>query len=172
MDNEKFTRYWTKVQPVVRGYVNSIIWDFHEAEDVVQDVAVILLKKFEEYDEKRPFQHWALGVARNRVLNLCRSHKRSRVTFSQELVESVADVYEEILPELSQRTILLRECITNIKGKNREVLMLCYEGALKPRQIAKRLGLPGGTIRAILARMRGALRRCINDKIADNGLRA
>ncbi len=46
MDNhEQFTRRWTEAQPIVAGYINAVVPDFQEAEDLLQDVAVILLRQ-------------------------------------------------------------------------------------------------------------------------------
>src|SRR3954468_19026633 len=35
-DNDRFTRHWTQAQPVVASYINSMVPDFHAAEDLLQ----------------------------------------------------------------------------------------------------------------------------------------
>jgi|SRR5688572_11777929 len=62
---EQFTRLWTEAQPLIAGYINSFEPEFDRAEDLLQDVAVILLRKFPEYDPQRPFVAWAIGIARD-----------------------------------------------------------------------------------------------------------
>ena len=63
--DERFMRYWTRAQPVVAGYVSSMTPDVHEADDLLQDTAVVLLRKFGEYDPGRSFVAWALGIAKS-----------------------------------------------------------------------------------------------------------
>jgi len=78
MDNhEQFTRRWTEAQPIVAGYINAVVADFQEAEDLLQNVAVILLRKFPEYDGQRPFVAWAIGIAKREVLMARRHHARN-----------------------------------------------------------------------------------------------
>ena len=67
-NHEQFTRRWTEAQPIVAGYISAVVPDFQEAEDLLQDVAVILLRKFPEYDAQRPFVAWAIGIAKREVL--------------------------------------------------------------------------------------------------------
>ena len=60
-NHEQFTRRWTEAQPIVAGYINAVVPDFQEAEDLLQDVAVILLRKFTEYDPQTTvccLGHW------------------------------------------------------------------------------------------------------------------
>ena len=53
--SEQLARLWTESQPVVAAYVLSIIPNFHQAEDVLQQVAVALVSEFERFDASRPF---------------------------------------------------------------------------------------------------------------------
>src|SRR5262245_25378219 len=77
--HEQFTRLWTAAQPVVASYLGSLVPDFRDAQDLLQNVAIACLRKFAEYDSQRPFTTWALGMARLEVLNLRRTHARSRL---------------------------------------------------------------------------------------------
>jgi RNA polymerase sigma factor (sigma-70 family) len=61
-------RLWTLAQPVVSSYVASLVRDFRDRDDVLQDVAVAVLDSFGNYDPARPFAAWAIGLARNQVL--------------------------------------------------------------------------------------------------------
>ncbi len=54
---------------MVAAFVLSIIPDFHQAEDVLQQVAVVLVREFGQFDTSRPFLPWALGIARTWLLS-------------------------------------------------------------------------------------------------------
>jgi RNA polymerase sigma-70 factor (ECF subfamily) len=163
--HEHFTRLWTEAQPVVAAYLNSLVPDFQEAEDLLQEVAVILLRKFPEYAPDRPFIRWALGIAKYEALSARRRHARSRLCYTPELLDRISEAYEELAPELERRAAALRECLQQIRGQAREILRLRYEQAMKPGAIAGQLGLAALSVRVALSRTRAALRACIDQKL-------
>jgi len=168
-DNERFTRDWTRAYPVVAAFIGSLIPDFHAAEDLLQDVAVVLLRKYGEYDPSRPFVAWALGVARLEVLSARRDLARCPLTRMPDLAGAIASAYAEMAPELDARTAALRECVERVEGRSREVLRLRYESALPPREISSRIGLSAGAVRVLLSRLRASLQDCIDRRVAAAG---
>lgn len=72
------TRLWTVAQPVVSAFVTSVIRDFKERDDVLQDIAVAAIESFDAYDVERPFVPWVMGVARNQVGLYLRRRRRDR----------------------------------------------------------------------------------------------
>lgn len=169
---ERFTRHWTKTQPIVAGYLASLIPNLNDAEDILQDVSVVLLNKFHEFDEQKSFTAWALGIARKEVLAARRSHARSFICRNNDLVEKVTATYDELAPELSRRTDALRHCMERVEARSRDVLRLRYEESRKPAEIAAALGLAAGTVRVLLSRVRASLHRCIEQRLASEGRRA
>jgi len=166
-DNEQFTRLWTKAEPVVAGYVGSMVRDFHTCEDILQEIAVILLRKFDQYDHDRPFESWAIGMARNEILARRRSQARSFLSYRQDLLSAITETYDELAPELSRQTLALRRCMGRIQGPNRQILELRYDEALKPRQIAEKIGMAAGAVRVRLSRIRASLRECVEQTLAE-----
>ena len=156
VDNERFMRYWTQAQPVVAGYINSMMPDAHEAEDVLQEVAVVLLRKFGDYDPARSFVAWALGVTKFEILSARRSHARSFITYHSALMETVADVYDEMAPELEPRCSALRRCLGKVSGRAREMVDLRYGKSMKPSQIAEKFSIAAGTVRVQPSRIRAS----------------
>jgi RNA polymerase sigma-70 factor (ECF subfamily) len=168
-NDERFTRLWTQAQPVVAGYLSSMVPDFHGAEDLLQNVAVVLLRKFPEYDEKRPFAAWALGIAKLEVLAARRSHARSFLTFHPDIADAVAAAFEEMAPALAQRSQALRECLSEVKGHALQIVALRYQESLPPRDIAAKLGMAAGHVRVILSRLRAALLSCVERRVHAQG---
>src|SRR5262245_10759990 len=69
----EFTDLWPQAASRVRAYVMMSIASYHDAEDVVQEVALALSNSMHNYDRSRPFLEWALGFARMRVLRHLKS---------------------------------------------------------------------------------------------------
>ena len=67
-EQERFMHLWTGAQPAVAGYVRAVITDAAAAKDVLQATALVLFRRFGEYDGARPFVACTLGVAKFQVL--------------------------------------------------------------------------------------------------------
>lgn len=170
--DEQFMRLWTKAEPMVAAYVHSVIRDFHVGQDVLQETAVALLRKFGEYDAARPFGAWAMGVARVAILAARRDRARDFLTFRPDLMETVAAAYEELTGELEVRRAALARCVEGVKKeRTRQVLRLRYVEAMSPGRIAERLGMQAGAIRALLSRVRADLRECVGRELTRQEIR-
>ena len=64
------TRRWTLAVPAVSAFVTSLVGDFQDRDDVLQDTAVAIMESFDQYDPDRPFLAWALGVAATRSTSI------------------------------------------------------------------------------------------------------
>ncbi len=165
---ERFTRLWTQAQPSIAGYLAALVPDRHQADDLLQEVAVVLLRKFAEYDPARPFPAWAMGVAKTAVLSQRRDKARSACRFAETTIEQLAASWEELLPELDERVRALRDCVGRVSGRARQMLDLRYAEDLSNDAIAERLGLAGGAVRVALHRLRGALQSCIERRLSES----
>lgn len=158
---ERFAVLWTKAQPTVAGYVGSVVPDVHRAEDVLHQVALVLVRKFAQYDDQQPFVRWALGVARLEVLKDRQRHATEKHVFSTDVVEQIADSYAETAVELDARRQALRHCLEQVQGRGRVALRLRYIDGLKPAAISARLSMSVAATRTLLSRVRSSLRECI-----------
>src|SRR5437667_7257569 len=75
-NDEQFTRLWTKAQPLISSFIMASVPDFQDAEDLLQNVAVACLRKFDVYDPRWPFLGWALGMAKIEIARFQREHAR------------------------------------------------------------------------------------------------
>ncbi len=154
------TKQWTLVQPVVSAFVGAIVRDFAARDDVLQEVAVAILESYDTYDPARPFQAWALGIARNQIRNYLRRQKRDLLTFDEKVIASLADTFDGIGAEL--RTLdHLHVCVGKLDARALELLELRYTQDLKPAAIAARLQSTANNIAKALQRIRDSLRDCV-----------
>ena len=150
---------------MVSAYLSACVPDFHAAEDLLQNVAVTLLRKFDEYDPARPFIAWAIGIAKFEVLRHRRRQARSVLDFRPELADELAHEFVEMMPELGARAQALRRCIEQLRGRSGEIVRLRYAESQKPQEIAETLGLNSLVVRVALTRARSALRKCIDRRL-------
>ena len=73
-----FVRLWTRHQAEVGRYVFMMIPRQADAAEVLQDVSVLLWKKWDQYDPERPFVPWAIRFAYLEVLKWRQKLARER----------------------------------------------------------------------------------------------
>lgn len=172
MDNKilEAAKQWTLVQPVVSAYVGSLVRDFSARDDLMQEIAVAILESFDRYDGDKPFQSWALGIARNQIYNYFRSTNRDRLTFDEEIIAHLAEAFDESGTEVMHRLQFLSGCMERLEEKSRRVLEWRYRDDLKPAAIAKKMNLSANSVAKMLQRIRDRLRDCIQTQSAREGL--
>ena len=165
------TRLWTLAQPVVSAFVTSVIRDFKDRDDVLQEIAVAAIESIDTYDSKRPFIPWVMGVARNQVGLYLRQRKRNRLTFDDETINRLAIAFSEVEAKERHQLDALSECLRLLEGRAGELCRLRYRNDLKPAGIAKRLGMAPNSVAKALQRIRDQLRDCIGRKLAEESAR-
>jgi RNA polymerase sigma-70 factor, ECF subfamily len=139
----------------VRGYVQSIVRESHDAEDITQNVFAKLPRAIQNYERREvPFAAWMLRVARNAALD----HIRSRRLVPCEEVRMSDEGYEQVGFERSQS---LRDALERLPEEQREVLVLRHVAGLSPGEIAERLDKSEGSIHGLHHRGRRALRAAL-----------
>jgi RNA polymerase sigma-70 factor (ECF subfamily) len=166
-DSEQLAVLWTKAQPFVAAYINSLVSDFHRAEDVLQQVAVILVRKFDQYDPTHPFLPWALGIARRELLKQQRERARDRHVFSDDFAEQLSATYEEMAGQFDGYRQTLSDCFKELDARAKDAINLRYSHDLSPAAVAERLMVTPGAARVLLHRARNSLRQCIQRRLKE-----
>jgi RNA polymerase sigma-70 factor (ECF subfamily) len=159
---QDLTVLWTVAQPVVRSYVRSMVRDVHVTEDLLQQVALTLVERFEQYDRGRNFTGWCMGIAKNKLMNYFTTQSRDRHQFGSEAMEKVAEAYTSVQSENLDREIALAACLRLLKGRARMVIAMRFEQGSRTSAIAAALGTTPNAIRIMLHRTRNQLAECIS----------
>jgi RNA polymerase sigma-70 factor, ECF subfamily len=163
----RIARLWSKVQPIAEAMMAGAVVDFHDAEDLVAELAETVVRKFDDYDPTRPFAPWALGIGRKLILRYYEKHAgERRVYFDESTLRVIEKASLEVSDELSARLSALNQCLAAIRGKSRQVLEMRYRHDLKPDAVASALGMSRNAVWVMLHRARKALRDCIQAKLA------
>ena len=149
------------------GLAVRLLGDRRDAEDLVHDVFLEAWRRAGSYDRRRaPVRSWLLLMVRSRALDRLRSLEviRRHAQPGQAGDPAAAAV---ALPEGLRGVARSRalEAISTLPDAQREVVqMSCLEG-LSCSEIARRCGVPVGTVKSRLARALAALR----DRLGDEG---
>jgi len=166
-DPSKFVRLLVQHQDALMRYVLPLVGSLQDAQDVVQETAAALWKKFDQYDQSLPFLPWAKRFARYEVL--MHHRKKRRYTFlSESLVESLAESHEGRHTAAEQRRIALRDCLAKLPEADRRLVERRYaEKEATVQQLAEETGQTANVLYKSLARIRRALQECVTDNLAD-----
>lgn len=169
---QDLARRWTASQPAVAAFVSSLIFDAHDAEEVLQNTAAALVARHEQYNSDRPFVGWAIGVARVEVLRFRDSRRREGklFVFDTATVEAVAKGFEATTLDLPAIRPALDLCLEKLKGRMREVFELHHVEALSPSEIATRLDRTPNAVMVMLHRGRASIRDCLRNRLALEGV--
>ena len=66
--HEHFLRLFLQVERELLRYVMALVPNVSDARDVVQETAIALWQKFDQYDPERPFVAWASRFAMNEAV--------------------------------------------------------------------------------------------------------
>jgi RNA polymerase sigma-70 factor, ECF subfamily len=170
-DRAQLAAHWERARTAVFAQLLAGIGSFHDAEDVLQEVAVSVAKNYGSYHPSRAFVAWALGIARNHMLMYFRRYQRSRLVFNDQLMISIGERLETLAESSAdQRREDLHHCINQLDDRRRRLIEMRYSSGLSIDQIADSLGKSVAAVKGSLHRVRKMLERCITLR-ASRGLR-
>jgi len=151
------------IQTRLYGYIHSLARDLNDADDLFQQTALILWKKFEEFDRRRSFFSWACGIARLEAINFLRSRARRRLYFSDDLNLLLIEAQEGFSnEEMEDRRDALAKCMAKLRQRDQELLQECYQESGGVNEAAERRGRSSQSVFNSLRRIRRALYVCIS----------
>ncbi|MDB5338283.1 MAG: polymerase sigma factor [Planctomycetaceae bacterium] len=157
---------WVKAQPALTAFLVASTPQFSDAEDLLQEVAAEVARRFDDYDLSRPFLPWALWVAKIKIANFYRARERSPVKFIGDSIDALGEACERVQAVLSEEKWALEKCLTSLTGRSRQLLQLRYFEDLTPQEMSGRLEMTPGAVRIALLRIRSALISCIRSTLA------
>jgi RNA polymerase sigma-70 factor (ECF subfamily) len=159
-----FSQKLVRIQRALYSYILCLLPNRTDAEDVLQETNLVLCKKFNEYDEKGNFQAWAFRIAKFQVMAHLTKNRRSKICFSNELVETLAEEeFDQSQLKLSQKALQL--CYEELPLHMKDIARLRFKDEAPLKEICKKVGRPMGSVSATLHRIRGHLLQCVKQKL-------
>ncbi len=164
--HHRFLRAFTAHEPAVRAYVRRLVPARADADDVMQEVSVVLWEKFDTFREDGNFKAWAFGVARFEVLAWLRDRGRDRLVLDEEVVAKLAAESLDEEPRLERQREALEHCMKKVPEDQRALLMQAYQPESRIQEVARDSGRTVAGFYQWLHRMRRMLLECIRRALA------
>lgn len=148
-------------------YIRAIVGSLQGCEDVLQEAAVICLRKHAEVPDVAAFEGWIRRICRFEALKHLERHRRERPAGSEQLAllaeRELAEAAEEVA---DHRLDALRACLGRLSPGARQLVQLRYGDGHAGEEIARRLGRPLNTVYVTLCRLHKTLAECVRQRLA------
>jgi RNA polymerase sigma-70 factor, ECF subfamily len=162
MDQDTLMRLLVRDQPKMHAYAWQFLRDDHLVEEVLQELALVAVKKGDQVVDEAHFPAWARKTCRNLAMNAVRKRGRSPQLLSTSVLDLLEAQWEKLDPVGGFDLIAaLRKCVEKLTVRARQMIDLRYVDDLRSGEIAQRLGVKVGTIYISLMRIHRALAECI-----------
>ena len=152
-------------QPAVRGYVLSMSPDFSLADDVMQEVFLVVTRKAASFEIGTSFPAWVKTIARFKALEAIRAGRSRCETLSEEVLQALGAERSEFHGDTDERLALLATCLQELAPQARRSIDLRYKQDHLPPQIAGLMGCTVQSVNVTLSRARAFLRDCVLRKM-------
>ncbi len=163
--HQKFLREFTTHEPAVRAFVRRLVPSRTDADDILQEVSIVLWEKFDNFREGEDFKAWACGIARFKVLAWLRDKGRDRLVLNTDVVELIAEESLQDESYLQKQRDALRVCFEKMTSTDRELLARAYQSDVHIQETAAGSGRSVGGFYQWLYRTRQMLLNCIHRTI-------
>lgn len=143
----KYEKYQNTIYSISLNYVHNKL----DAEDITQDVFMKYLSSDEKFDTLDNELYWIIRVTINTSITYIKSKWKSSVTLSNELVNVQEDNNSDALR--------MRQIISSLKDKYKEVIILYYYQNYKTNEIANILKVSQDTVKKRLERARDLIKK-------------
>lgn len=168
---ESFLKVLVPNQKRIFSYIATLIPNYADAEDVMQEVVGLLWKKYEDYTPNTDFVAWALTIARYKVFEYYKEVKRNQRKLSNETVRVLEKESLTTSDEYNLHLEAVKKCIQKLDMKDYKLIQLRYELNENVKYIASRFGLSVQSVYKSLTRIHNILMRCVNHQIHQEELR-
>lgn len=162
---ETFVRLFTQHERDIWRFIRSLVPNSTDTDDVLQQSAIVLWRKFEQFDTSTNFMKWACVVARYEALAYRRKVARDRLVFSEDILSLMADEGIEELDARSAEKDALTFCLGKLNDQQRKFLTLAYTSGIKTKDLAEEAGSSAAAFYMRLKRLRHQLQGCVEKNL-------
>jgi RNA polymerase sigma-70 factor (ECF subfamily) len=166
--SKRFLRLFLQNERRLYAYIFTLMPNRADAEDVLQEASLVMWDKFDDEHPPADFAAWGCRIAYFKVLDFCKKRQRSRVVFSQVMLERLSETAVEQAGalQLDERREALTVCIEKLRPRDRELLAHRFADG---GSIQSAAALDGRSIDAVykaLAKIRQILFDCVTRTLA------
>lgn len=152
-----------KYRRLITSLIRKMIRNDSDVEDLVQEAFIKAYIGLSSYQPEFPFSAWLYRIASNTCIDFLRKRRVQTISIDAPITADDGEMHIEI-PDTSyladahifaeERRQLLRQALENLPEKYLRVMKMRHDEELEYQDIADRLEIPIGTVKALIFRAR------------------
>lgn len=163
-DRQAFARLFDHFAPRIAAYLQRLGLARDRADEITQDVMVVLWHKAALFDPaKSSLATWLFRVARNRRIDAARRDRSHLLDPDDPIFQPEPEQSPDDAMDARTREERVREAMSALPEEQLELVRLAFFIGLSHSQIAERCGLPLGTVKSRIRLAFTRLRRALEE---------
>jgi RNA polymerase sigma factor (sigma-70 family) len=169
-----YKKLMRKYHDAIFSFIYRMVRNREQVEDLTQEAFIKAFASLGKFNEEYAFSTWLYKIATNNCIDYIRKRKLQVYSIDKPIDSKDSDIPFE-LPDESyeadqdiisdQRAVLLNQAIAKLPEKYRKVIQLRHVEEKSYEEIADKLKLPIGTVKAHIFRARELLYKQLRHKI-------
>ena len=170
-DTAAFEELMNRYKKSIFTIAYRMMGNYHEAEDICQDVFITVYNKMYQFDSSKKLGPWIHRIAVNTCISTLRKrNKVVSISFDETYIPAndleLNELYEDphLIIERQELKAEIEDALLELPESYRIVLVLRYQLDLKNQEIAEIIGISRENVDVKIHRARKALRKMILKK--------
>ncbi len=166
---QEYLRLFLASQKRILGFIRTMVPHLPDAEDILQDTAMVMWEKFDDFEEGTDFGAWAISIARFRTLKFHEKKKYSGVHFSDTVFREIIAANQTLHEKMDQRIDALEHCVMKLTKKDRDLISMKYDLGLSTKEMAEKIDKSIHSAYKGISRIHELLSNCVKLTLSNNG---
>lgn len=148
-------------------YIISFVSNRSDAEDILQRSSITMWRRFSTFEQDTDFLAWATTIAFYEVRNFQRVTGRSRLEFSDTLLQTLSREREQDIRKWHPRFEALERCVQKLDPASQDLVEAVYSRGLTAGDLAIKQGKTTQSVYNKLSLIRRALAECVQKQLVE-----
>ena len=167
---QTFIKLFVRHESELKGFAISLMPSVEDAQDVLQDACIEMWRRIDSLENSEGFVPWAYTFVRLTALNKIRKAQRSKLVFSEKLVEMMADEAGQESERARAEHQSLKKCMKGLAPQQLELVQKYYAATkVTMTDLSREMSRPIAGLYKALERTRSDLRGCIEQRMNELG---
>lgn len=161
-DRTAFAALYEQTSPRLFGICLRMLRDRGQAEEILQDIYLIVWRRAVTFDpERASASTWLSAIARHRAIDRLREARETPI--DDDFLHSFADdsPNPEAQAESGELSRRLQNCLEKLDAQKSSLIREAFYAGITYRELAERMAIPLGTIKSWIRRGLLELKSCL-----------
>jgi RNA polymerase sigma factor (sigma-70 family) len=152
------------------AYARSIVYDFHDAEDVYQNVSLKAVRSAAIFNDTQHLVKWSWTVCRTESIKKQEEQNKRPMILDEQILEAIQTEFQKSSPIDSPEVyLILKGCLEKLSSFARQLITLRYCENLTGPNLAQALNRKVKSIYVALSRTHQTLHLCMQKQMHSIG---